>query len=193
MDVPWLAIALSAGHEQRLSPLRGVMYKGQTPPSPGCPLGVTQPTLRLNVKRLTIARERSQISRPAENTVSKSIDKVPRLMRRRAMGMNAMRGSGRRRTTTAGDKVRLSQTLPVSGIYIFRFLVCVMADVMVNSGKSSSKLSLFVRCLCLPISFYIIHLSHQAILKLVLENVLFLQLDQLKKFKLTANLMYCTA
>ena len=63
---PWFAIALRAGHEQRLSASLGGMYSGQTPPSPGWPLGVTWPTLRLKVKRLTTQRERSQSIRPVK-------------------------------------------------------------------------------------------------------------------------------
>ena len=63
---PWFAIALRAGHEQRLSPCLGGTYSGQTPPSPGWPLGVTWPTLRLKVKRLTTQRDRSQSMRPVK-------------------------------------------------------------------------------------------------------------------------------
>jgi hypothetical protein len=45
MDLPWFAIALRAGQEQRLSPSLGGTNSGHFPPAPGCPSGVTLPTV----------------------------------------------------------------------------------------------------------------------------------------------------
>lgn len=74
MNIPWFAIAFSAGHEQRLSPSRGGMYSGHTPPSPGRPLGVTRPTLRLKVTKLMRKREKSQPIQPAIKMPLKSFE-----------------------------------------------------------------------------------------------------------------------
>ncbi len=44
-DVPWLAMAFSPGQGDRMSPVAGGAYLGQSPPWPGFPSGMTCPAL----------------------------------------------------------------------------------------------------------------------------------------------------
>ena len=55
-DIPWLAIAFSAGQEHRLSPSFLGTYSGQCPSAPGCPWGTTLPTGLFG--RIKLARKR---------------------------------------------------------------------------------------------------------------------------------------
>ena len=61
---PWLANVFKAGQEHRLSPSLGGMYSGHLPSAPGCPRGVTWPTLRLGVIRLSKNNPKSQAKTP---------------------------------------------------------------------------------------------------------------------------------
>ena len=59
-SAPWLAIALIAGHEHRLSPPLGGMNSGHFPPAPGCPSGIACPTFLLGVTMLSSVISASQ-------------------------------------------------------------------------------------------------------------------------------------
>ena len=115
---PWFAIAFRAGQEQRLSPSCGGMYWGQTPPSPGLPLGVTWPIFRLKVSKLMVVRERSQSIKPTKKAPPKSFEYTPRPMRRRAVMSSTMGRVGKERCQKKRKSVPCTEWSPHGIAYI---------------------------------------------------------------------------
>ena len=107
-DAPWFAMALRAGHEQRLSPSPGGTNSGHLPPKPGCPSGIRRPALWSGVRRLKRKRRKSTGKRTPLMRRPPSAEPSPRDMRLSAT-IAIGRGEKVRGRDGQGDK-RLSDT-----------------------------------------------------------------------------------